>query len=103
MKEENMLSSGKILLVGAFSQDRHIYMYASSFYTALQAIGFTVEVFNCRVNQPLRMLNSMQQLMINRNLIEKTRYYKPDLIFLVKAETITAATLRHIKKNLGVP
>ena len=40
----------KILLVSKFSNNPEVYTYASSFYKALQKLGYDVETFNCKKN-----------------------------------------------------
>lgn len=95
-----MRTISKILLVGAFSDNPAVYTYASSFNTALQKLGYHVTSFNYRnkiVPWPLAIFN---HIAINKALIKKATAIKPDLVFLVKAENITAATVTFIKKNV---
>lgn len=90
----------KILLVGAFSDNPAIYTYALSFNTALQKLGYQVDTFNYRNKIFPGPLARFDHMAINKALIKKVTAAKPDLIFMVKAESITAATLAFIKKNL---
>jgi spore maturation protein CgeB len=90
------MKKNNILLVGAFSPNPSIYTYASSFYNALQQLGYNVTPYNYRYN-----LFSWNNYLNNQYLITTVQKAKPDLIFLIKAETITAKTLDYIKKTYG--
>lgn len=85
-----------ILLVGAQATDPAIYTYAPSFAHALRSLGHTVTLFNYRgTPTPWRYLNT---LIINHNLVRIAKKIRPSIIFLLKAETISPATLRTVKK-----
>lgn len=92
----------KLLLVGYFPQNPTIYAYAQSFIEPLQKIGFNVNVFNYRKKiYPLtqsKISSYLNTRAINNALIKQVTAQKPDIIFFIKAETISAATIRHIKK-----
>ncbi len=99
----------KILLVSKFAQDKNVYTYASSFYTALQDLGYTVATFNCKQSfLPLTNhdhdalaphLKLANNILVNNELKRKICTYKPDIIFLIKAENVAYKTLRTIKKT----
>ena len=86
-----------IILVGAFSQDPSVYTYATSFLSALCALGYNVISFNYRA-QPTRF-TSINTLLINQRLVRTCKKLNPSLMFMIKAETITPATLKKIKTN----
>lgn len=94
-----MMKLNKILLVGAFATSPSVYTYTDSFYNALLSLGYHVEKFNNRARFfPLEYLN---QKICNRTLIKKVAAYKPDLVFLLKAENIFASTIQIIKDRYG--
>jgi spore maturation protein CgeB len=102
-----MKAGAKILLIGAFDPSGNQYTYATSFYDALKRLGFTVESFNYRASfipfMPHKLLSSkllapLNQMLCNRALVHHTKRFKPDLIFCIKAETITPKALRAIQK-----
>ena len=76
----------KVLVVGAFSPDPHVYTYATSFYKTLSALFNTVESFNYR-----------RGYFVNLRLIAKVKAFKPDIVFIIKGELIKAKTIRTIK------
>ena len=100
----------KILLVSKFSNNPNIYTYATSFHNALQKLGYLVETFNCKNNfftilgstghnelhPKLKIINNY---FCNINLKKTVANFKPDLIFLIKAENISYKTLRTIKNQ----
>ncbi|MFA6534919.1 MAG: glycosyltransferase [Candidatus Babeliales bacterium] len=96
----------KILLVGNFNNNPKIYTYASSFYkamhcNAMQNLGLTVEKFNyknSKFNTPI-LKNIIGVRLINYSLLRTVKTFKPDLIFMLKADNITAKTLNNIKTN----
>lgn len=101
------MSIKKVLLVGSFSDDPKIYTYASSFYKAFQNLKLgpdlelIVEKFNCK--NPKSKLNFwgniLEKYLLNRSLFKTIKTFKPDLIFMLKADNITAKTLMKIKKT----
>ncbi len=95
----------KVLLVGNFNNNPKIYTYASSFYkamhcNAMQNLGLDVEKFNYKnpqFNTPI-LKNIIGSRLLNYSLIRTVKDFKPDLIFMLKADNITAKTLNNIKK-----
>lgn len=92
----------KILLVGKFSTTA--YTYASSFQHAFQSLGYDVTTFNIKQNfifglpQNYRLFAPLNSYLGNRALINVVKKHEPDCIFFLKADIITPATLRTIKK-----
>ena len=84
----------KLLLVGYFPEDSSVYAYATSFVRPLQKLGFEVKTFNYR-KKYFRFINKR---IVNKQLIRTVRNFKPDVIFCIKAETITAKTIKTIKQ-----
>jgi spore maturation protein CgeB len=82
-----------ILVVGAFAHDHTVYTYATSFYHALIKLGHTVTTYNYRPAGLLRKFT------VNHDLISSAHKVRPDILFLIKAETITARTIRLIKQQ----
>jgi spore maturation protein CgeB len=91
----------KTLLVGATSQDPSIYTYASSFYSTLQKLGYSVELFNYRTQTYSWLPAKAKQWLINQQLIQYAKRFQPDLVFLLKAENIQASTLSTIKQLIN--
>ncbi len=91
----------KILLVGALSDDPSVYTYAQSFEWALRDVGFTVETFNYRKQRLPQFFESVSTHLMNRSLIKTAQKFKPDTIFLLKAESVFAATIAQLKKQLS--
>ncbi len=98
-----MNTNKKLLLVGYFPQDTSIYAYATSFIKPLQKLGFNVEIFNYRTNYlPCNWLNPskiINQFIINQQLTKAALKFKPNVVFCIKAETITPGTLTKIKQK----
>ena len=94
----------KILLVGAFSSDPHVYTYATSFYKTFKKLGYEVEKFNYRklfTNKCLVRLKKINDFLCNVFLQRKVVQFQPDLIFCIKAENIFPATLKKIKNKFN--
>jgi len=86
----------KILLVGSFSSNPNIYMYTDSFFSSLGKLGFTVEKFNYRKQLfPIAYINKK---LVNYALAQTVKRSKPDIVFVIKGETLTPKTLRALKK-----
>lgn len=86
----------KILLVGSFSNN-HKYFYSNSFYNKLVKLGYVVEKFNYRK----KYFYIFNNYLVNLFLIKVTKQFKPDLIFLIKAENIYSKTIKILKnKNI---
>ncbi|MFH1254482.1 MAG: glycosyltransferase [bacterium] len=95
------MSIKKVLLVGNFNDNPKIYTYASSFYKAMQNLGLMVEKFNYknpRLNTPI-FKNIIGTRLINCSLIKTVQIFKPDLIFMLKADNVSVQTLKNIKNN----
>lgn len=86
----------RILVVGAFSSDPTHYTYATSFKRALTLLGHTIEIYNTR---PTGILAYIQHHDIA--LVRMAQKFCPNVIFLIKAETIAAQTLRRIKQSIS--
>lgn len=95
-----MIKQEKVLLVGAFSHNPMVYTYASSFVTALQELNFDVEIFNYRTPLLWKKNTWINDIIINKMLIAKTIRFAPSLIFLIKAESITASTLAFLQSHI---
>ena len=90
----------KVLLVGNFSNNPKIYTYASSFFKAMQNLGLVVEKFNyknSRFNNPI-VKNIFGARLLKYSLLRTVKSFKPDLIFMLKADNIETKTLINIKK-----
>lgn len=87
-----------ILLVGKQSQTA--YTYASSFERAFQTLGYNVATFNTKHHfvPNYKLLTPLNNYLCNLKLIRAVKQHKPDLIFFLKADTITYKTLRTIKQ-----
>lgn len=83
----------KIVLVGAFAADEKIYTYASSFYKTLAYLGYDVVPFNYRQYSSLHLTN-----MLLRSAVWK---HRPEMVFILKGETVTAQTVAWIKSRCG--
>jgi spore maturation protein CgeB len=107
MTKGQLVNIKKILLVGNFSNNPQIYTYASSFFKAMQNLGFNVEKFNyknSRFNNPI-LKNIFGEQLLNYSLLKSVKTFKPDLIFMIKADNITFQTLKSIKiinKNIKI-
>ncbi len=87
----------RILVVGAFSSDPTHYTYATSFQRALIVLGHTVEIYNTR---PTGIFAYVQHHH-DTALVRASHKFCPHVIFLIKAETIAAQTLRRIKQLIS--
>lgn len=86
----------KVLLVGAF--DNKNYCYANSFYNKFVELNYDTEKFNYRKNYLfLKYLKFLNNKIINFLLIKKVNKFKPDLVFLLKAENISVNSIKKIK------
>ena len=93
------MSTKKVLLVGNFNNNPEIYTYASSFYKAMQNLGLAVEKFNYKnpkFNIPI-LKNTIGSRLLNYSLLRTVKDFKPDLIFMLKADNISVQTLKNIK------
>lgn len=96
----------KILLVGEFSNDPHVYTYATSFAESFERLGHQVIRYNYRgllspdfFPGPVRRgVSGMQDFLINQRLISAVKNHTPDIIFFLKAEAIWQRTVAQIKK-----
>ena len=104
-----MNKSDKILVVSHFSTNPEIYTYASSFVGALRTLGHDVATFNTKAvclpgltSVAYHKLPSILRLINNRicneQLIAAVEQLQPDILFFIKAESITPKTLTDIKK-----
>lgn len=91
----------KIMLVGAFSKNKNIYTYTSSFERVLQGLGYIVEKFNYRkIYSPfLKLTPSINEKITNYEFKKLALKFKPDLILIIKGETISPKTLIKIKNS----
>jgi len=88
----------KILLVGKFAADSSIYTYTASFNRVLQQLGYTVVTFNYARHFFQGYCSKLNDFITNYLLARKIQYFKPDLIFLLKAETIWSSTIQKCKR-----
>lgn len=88
----------KILVVGKFSLNSNIYTYASSFYKTFLKLGYEVEKFNLIQRFSNKRLSNF---LFNYLLQKKVAKFKPDLVFLIKAENIYFKTLKNIKTKFN--
>jgi spore maturation protein CgeB len=86
----------KILLVGAFSSDPSIYTYATSFQRTLISLGHNVITYNTR---PTGIIRFAPKSYNDYTLVRMAQAFHPELLFLIKAENVTAQTLRLIKQQ----
>jgi len=89
-----------LLLVGYFSDDPTIYTYSSSFARALRSCGYRVTTFNTKqklFNYDHRLLAMINNYRVNHVLKKTVAEQKPDILFLIKPDTITAQTIAWIK------
>lgn len=94
----------KLLLVGYFPQDSSIYAYATSFINPLQKLGFDVKTLNYRnhlIPSTFKLFTMLNHHIINQQLLRAALDFKPDIIFCIKAETITPRTLLTLKKKIN--
>lgn len=87
-----------ILLVGKISSTA--YTYASSFERAFQTLGYNVATFNTKQHfvPNYKLLAPLNNYLCNVQLIRTVKQHKPDLIFFLKADSISHKTLRTIKQ-----
>lgn len=98
----------KLSIVGVehvLRDERYMDDKGWSFKKAFQKLGGEVEVFVYRKKGRLAFIEKSKQLKgfwrshVNRALLEHVRRSRPDLLLLLKAETITADTLWQIRKT----
>ncbi|KKP24462.1 MAG: hypothetical protein SZ59_C0002G0308 [candidate division TM6 bacterium GW2011_GWF2_28_16] len=88
----------KVLLVGAFNNKN--YCYANSFYNKFIELNYVTEKFNYRNNYLIfKYFKFINNKIINFLLIKKIDKFKPDLVFLLKAENINLNTIKKIKEK----
>jgi spore maturation protein CgeB len=90
-----MTHSKNILLIGAFSTRQ--YTYASSFHRVITEMEYDVQAFDYR--RKFVELRSLNISLMNYRLKKTVRTFKPDLVFIIKGETIRAKTLHWIKST----
>lgn len=106
-----------VILVGKCSTNPQRYTYPSSFYTTLKKLRYNVILVNYDLSAsfettigllrmsvlrlfPSRLHNFLHTKLINYQLKKAALTTRPDLILCIKADLITPATLRFIKKKL---
>jgi len=94
-----------ILLVGNISDNPKIYTYASSFARALLTCGYDVTTFNNKKkllksnNRYIQKLSHViNNYYSNYKLTKKVSCIKPDILFLIKPDSITPKAVSNIKK-----
>jgi spore maturation protein CgeB len=85
----------KILLIGYFPKNLDQYSYSQSFYNKFLKLGYKVEKFNYRKKN--FFISKLNSLFINFLLLKKVKFFKPDLIFFIKAENIYSKTIKLLK------
>lgn len=95
-----------ILVVGFFSERPDVYTYATSFAREFEQLGYAVHRFNthARYNWLASKIASLHPRLavihdsvMNRQLVNAVAQDKPDMVFLLKAETVWCSTLKKIK------
>ena len=86
----------QIALVGKFSTTQ--YTYASSFEHTLKTLGHHVTAISYAAANNF-IPYKIQKIIINKKVIQAITKQQPDIIFFIKAETITAKTIAFLKKN----
>jgi spore maturation protein CgeB len=96
----------KVLVIGAFSSNPTVYTYASSFYKAFQNLGFDTTYINYR--QPIAMATivginritaTFATMQAQKKILAAVKKHMPWLVFILKGECITPATIRAIKQT----
>ncbi len=88
----------KVLLVGYFTNNND-YCYAESFYNNFIKLDFVTKKFNYR--KKYFFIEFINNWIINLILILYAKIFKPDLIFLLKAESVKSKTVKKLKdKNI---
>ena len=86
----------RVLLVGKFSLDPTVYTYPSSFIDAFKAAGYEVHPFNLLPRY--RFLPGwIENKLLNYRLLKTIKTIAPQLIFIIKGNSIFPATLKKIK------
>lgn len=102
----------RILLVGERSLDEHGYAYADSFYDILRLQGHSVlSIDGTHVSKDLfgrkrrAELTRVERYLFDRRfntyLLNVAQAYRPDVCFVIKGDTIKAATISAVKKATG--
>lgn len=92
-----------VMTIGMFSINDAQYTYASSFARTFCTLNFRVITFNNRHQFfswiPARLTSWLNNYLINQSLLKQVQKYKPNLLFLIKAENIFPSTLKKIKEK----
>ncbi|MBL4588319.1 glycosyltransferase [Candidatus Babeliales bacterium] len=101
-----MQSNKKMLLVGQFSRNPHVYCYADSFVNSFRRLGYVVEIFayypSFKTNILSRLYAFFWQLCINIQLLFVCFWQRPDILFVLKGEPLFAKTVAWLKRMYGV-
>ncbi len=98
----------EILIVGVeqvIKDDRYMDDKGWSFRKAFEKLGLNVKTFFYKKKGHLsfleknKVIKDIWRTYMNKRLIEYTREIKPDILLILKGETITSDTLREIRKN----
>lgn len=93
----------KILLIGHFSKNPKVYTYASSFASTLQELGYTVKKEEYRktfLNPSNKVARSLALKICNSALKFSATTFKPDVVFIIKGETISPKTIIFFKEKI---
>ncbi|MFC1894502.1 glycosyltransferase [Candidatus Dependentiae bacterium] len=91
------MTSKKILVVGDFRENKHIYTYANSFYKIFLELDYKVEFFNSR--EKICSNLKLNNYLINLFLIRKVVIFDPEIVFFVKSENIIYKTIKLLKNK----
>lgn len=73
---------------------------------ALEEIGHRVDdfgYFNCRVPKGLGILKDLEDFYIKKRLYRKISSFKPELILVIKGDTIPKDVITYIKRKFKIP
>lgn len=97
------MATKKLLLVGYFPDNPFIYAYATSFVPPLKNLGFEVTTFNYRQTvlpfNKCTLCSLYNKYYMNKQFINCVSALKPNVIFFIKAEQITAKTIHFVRKK----
>lgn len=87
-----------ILLIGKFNSNPKQYSYASSFTRAFELLGHNVTQANyCLSTLPLPY--KLKRYITNKKILKTAYTCKPNIIFILKGEILTAKTIALLKQN----
>ena len=89
----------KIVVIGSMRPLNEHYTYATSFATTLHNLGHTVITINTLQPFNKHVLKKIYAYFLNYKIIAHIKKEQPNLIIIIKGNSIFARTLRWIKQN----